>query len=66
MRDDGATSYAECGLNRMTVRRFERMVLNSRFHVEFMRPVPIRKLKPLHNRFTREFITAVVQCRLRK
>jgi hypothetical protein len=27
---------------------------------------PIRKLKPLHNRLTREFTTSVIRCRLLK
>jgi SAM-dependent methyltransferase len=68
MRSDGATRFceAEGGLNQMTVSRFERMVQASRFETEFLRAVPIRKLNFLHNRWTREFTTAVVQCRLRR
>jgi hypothetical protein len=34
--------------------------------VEEVEHVPIRRLKPLHSRLTREFLTAIVRCRLRK
>jgi SAM-dependent methyltransferase len=68
IRDDGATTFRETagGLNQMTIRRFERIVGESPFEFAQLELVPIRKLKPLHNRLTREFTSAVVRCRLVK
>jgi SAM-dependent methyltransferase len=65
---DGAKRFSEIagGLNQMTIREFERLVAASSFHLEYIELVPIRKLKCVHNRLTREFTTAVVRCRLRK
>jgi SAM-dependent methyltransferase len=65
-KTDGATKFGEVagGLNQMTIGRFESLVAGSPFEFESLELVPIRKLRPLHNRLTREFITAVVRCRL--
>ena len=52
------------GLNQLTVRDFEKIVAKSEFEFASMESVPIRKLKLLSNRLTREFTTAVVKCRL--
>lgn len=67
-KHDGATKFDEVegGLNQMTIRRFETILAQCSFAVEKFEPVPIRKTKPLHNRFTREFLTAIVRCKLRK
>jgi SAM-dependent methyltransferase len=67
-KTDGATRFGEVagGLNQMTIRRFERIVTESPFQFASLEPMPIRKLRWLHNRFTREFTTAVVRCRLVK
>jgi SAM-dependent methyltransferase len=67
-KTDGATKFREAaeGLNRMTIKRFERMVRNSRFEIELLETVPIRKLKRLHGPLTREWTTAIVRARLRK
>jgi SAM-dependent methyltransferase len=65
-RTDGKHSFAEAGLNRMTVRRFLALARASRFSVEHLELVPIRRLKRLHNRLTREFFTSIVRCKLRK
>jgi SAM-dependent methyltransferase len=59
-------SEVEGGLNQMTIRRFERILRQSPFAVEQFELVPIRRMKALHNRITREFLTAIVRCRLRK
>jgi SAM-dependent methyltransferase len=59
-------SEVEGGLNQMTIRRFEGFLKKSSFAVEQFELVPIRRLKPLHNPITREFLTTVVRCRLRK
>jgi SAM-dependent methyltransferase len=65
-KTDGATRFHEVegGLNRMTIGRFERLVEQSPLHCEELVPMPIRKLRPLANRWTREFTTAVVRARL--
>ena len=67
-KTDGAKRFAEVegGLNQMTIRRFEQILERSPFTVERFELVPIRRLKPLHNWVTREFLTAIVRCRLRK
>jgi SAM-dependent methyltransferase len=63
---DGATRFSEVagGLNQITIRRFEKIVKESHLQLSEMECVPIRKLRWLHNRFSREFATAVVRCRL--
>jgi 2-polyprenyl-3-methyl-5-hydroxy-6-metoxy-1,4-benzoquinol methylase len=66
MRHDNALTYAEIGLNQMTVSRFVKLAKQSGFEIQFLRIVPIRPLRWLHNRLTREFTTSVVQCALRK
>ena len=65
-KTDGATRFreAEGGLNQMTIRRFQAIVAESDFKFAEFEPVPIRKLKPIANRFTREFTTAIVRCKL--
>jgi SAM-dependent methyltransferase len=67
-KTDGATRFSEVagGLNQMTITRFERLVERSPLKFASMELVPIRKLRPLHNRLTRELTTAVVRCRLVK
>jgi SAM-dependent methyltransferase len=67
-KSDGAKKFSEVegGLNQMTIRRFEELLKQSPFAVEKFELVPIRRLKPLHNQITREFLTAVVRCTLRK
>jgi SAM-dependent methyltransferase len=65
-KSDGATRFAEVegGLNRMTVRRFKRLVRESEFRFESFEAAPIRHASLLSNPLTREFLTAVVRCRL--
>ena len=52
------------GLNQLTIRRFEKIVAQSEFEFASFEAVPIRKLRPIANRLTREFTTSVVRCRL--
>ena len=52
------------GLNQLTVRAFEKIVAKSEFEFESIKTVPIRKLRLVANRITREFTTAVVKCKL--
>lgn len=63
-KSDGATKFGEVdgGLNQMTVARFRRLIGESGFAISSFEPVPIRRLRHLHNRFTEEFLTSVVQC----
>ncbi|HXQ69347.1 MAG TPA: class I SAM-dependent methyltransferase [Pyrinomonadaceae bacterium] len=65
-KTDGATRFgeAEGGLNQMTIRRFESIVAKSDFELADFAAVPIRRLKPIANRLTREFTTAIVRCKL--
>jgi SAM-dependent methyltransferase len=65
-KSDGALRFREVegGLNQMTIRRFERIVSKSPFKFAQFEAAPIRKLRVLANRLTREFTTAVVRCKL--
>lgn len=58
------TSFMDAGLNKMTVKRFERIVKNSPFRFASFEAVPIRKLRRVANRVSREFTTSIVRCRL--
>jgi len=65
-KSDGATRFEEVegGLNQMTIRRFEKLVVESDFRFERLETIPIRRLEVLANRLTREFTTAIVRCKL--
>lgn len=65
-KDDGAARFCEVagGLNQMTIHRFEKVVEHSPMQVKWLECVPIRKLRNLHNRLTREFTTSIVRCEL--
>jgi len=67
-KTDGATRFREVegGLNQMTVRRFEKLVADSQFRLAHLEVVPIRKLRPVANRLTREFTTSIVRCVLER
>jgi SAM-dependent methyltransferase len=58
------TSFLDAGLNKMTVRRFERLVQKSPFTFASFEAVPIKKLRRVANRLSREFTTSIVRCRL--
>ena len=68
LRSDGATRFSEVagGLNQMTIARFEKLVRQSQFAVDFLETVPIRRLRRFHCRLTREFTTSIVRCKLTK
>jgi SAM-dependent methyltransferase len=68
LRSDGAARFTEVagGLNQMTIARFERLVRASRLRLVRLETVPIRKLRWLHSRATREFTTAIVRAQLVK
>jgi SAM-dependent methyltransferase len=65
---DGATRFSEVagGLNQMTISRFQELVADSPLQLASLELVPIRKLRHLHGRLTREFTTAIVRCRMVK
>ncbi len=50
----------------MTISKFEKLVKESPFVLDFLETVPIRRLRHLHNRLTRELTTSVVRCKLVK
>jgi SAM-dependent methyltransferase len=65
-KQDGATRFHEVagGLNQMTISRFEKLIANSPFQFGDFQLTPIRRLRLFHNRWTREFTTSLVACRL--
>jgi SAM-dependent methyltransferase len=67
-KSDGATRFGEVsgGLNQMTIARFEKTVRASTFEFEAFDPVPIRAVRSLHNRMTREFFSSIVRCQLKR
>src|ERR1039457_5081468 len=67
-KTDGATRFSEVagGLNQMTIAKFEELMAGSPLKFVSLELIPIKKLRRFHNRFTREFTTAVVRCRLVK
>jgi 2-polyprenyl-3-methyl-5-hydroxy-6-metoxy-1,4-benzoquinol methylase len=64
MRGGTATTYSQIGLNQMTVSRFEKLAGLSGMRIESLKVVPIRPLRLIHNRWTREFTTSIVQSKL--
>jgi SAM-dependent methyltransferase len=67
-KTDGATRFSEVagGLNQMTVAKFQALVAGSPLQFASLELVPIKKVRRFHNRWTREFTTAIVRCRLVK
>jgi 2-polyprenyl-3-methyl-5-hydroxy-6-metoxy-1,4-benzoquinol methylase len=59
-----ATRITDCGLNKITIRRFEQIVAASPFRFERFEAKPIRGLGLLARRPFREFGTAIVRCTL--
>lgn len=67
-QDDGATCFAEVdgGLNKLTIRKFEKLVAASPFELDWLQTVPIRGLKLLKTRLLREVGSSIVRCQLRR
>ncbi len=67
-KTDGAKRFSDVagGLNQITIRKFEQLVGDSPLQFAALECVPIKKLRRVHNRLTREFTTAIVRCRLIK
>jgi len=61
-KSDGATTIEESGLNKMTIRRFIQLVEASPLRFASFELLPIRPLRRIANRVTREFTTAAVRC----
>ena len=61
-----ARTITDCGLNKMTLARFERLVEQSPFRFARYEPRPIRGLKVLSLPVLREFGTSVITCTLVK
>lgn len=59
-----ATRITDCGLNKITIRRFEQIVAASPFRFERFEATPIRNLRWLARGPFREFGTAIVRCTL--
>jgi SAM-dependent methyltransferase len=66
VRSDGARRFSDVkgGLNQMTIRRFERLTADNGFRIDNLELRPIRVARWFHNRFTREFLTSGIRCRL--
>ena len=65
-KTDSATRFGEVagGLNQMTIKQFELLIEQSPFTFERLELIPIRKLRRLMNRLTREVTTARIRCKL--
>ena len=61
-KSDGARTIEESGLNKMTISRFIRLVEASPLRFASFELLPIRPLRLIANRMTREFTTAAVRC----
>jgi SAM-dependent methyltransferase len=59
-----ARTISECGVNKMTIRGFRRIVDASPFRFAYFEARPIRRLARLSNALTREFCTSIVRCTL--
>ena len=66
VRADGATCFQEVegGLNQMTIGRFEKIIAKSPFRCTEFEARPIRSMRPIACRWTREFTTSIVRCKL--
>jgi SAM-dependent methyltransferase len=61
---DTGRRITDCGLNKITVARFKKIVAESPFEFERFETPPIRRLRFLSTAATREFTTAIVRCTL--
>ena len=59
-----ARTIEECGLNKMTIRRFERYVADSPFRFDRCEIRPIRRARLLWTPATREFLSSLIVARL--
>jgi 2-polyprenyl-3-methyl-5-hydroxy-6-metoxy-1,4-benzoquinol methylase len=59
-----ARTVKECGLNKMTIRRFEKLVTRSPLAFADYETRPIRRARLLCNPLTREFLTSLIRATL--
>jgi 2-polyprenyl-3-methyl-5-hydroxy-6-metoxy-1,4-benzoquinol methylase len=64
-RDDGAETWKEAGLSKMTFGKFKKLVREAGFATKNITAVPIKATKWFHNSLTCEFLTSHVTARLR-
>lgn len=69
-KTDGAVKFeqVEGGLNRMSVRKFERLIQNSVFRITTLQLIPIRRTKLLHSYCPggRELFTSIIKASLQR
>jgi hypothetical protein len=67
LKVDGIRSFRDVpeGLAQMSITRFLRVVQEAEFEFLDFEAVPIRSLRLLANRATREFTTSIVRCKMR-
>ena len=65
-KSDGATRFSEVdgGLNQLTIARFERIVADSPFHIEWLETVPIKDIPLFKTKALREIGSSIVRCKL--
>jgi SAM-dependent methyltransferase len=65
-KSDGATRFAEVegGLNQMTILKFERIVEESPFNLEWLDTIPIKGIAAFKTRLLREIGASIVRCKL--
>ena len=67
LKDDRATKFSEVagGLNQLTISRFEQIVANSPFSIEWIDTVPIKGIALFKKKMFREIGSSIVRCKLR-
>jgi len=67
LKEDGATCFSEVagGLNQITIKKFKNFVETSPFRFSEFELTPIRPLRWIHNRLTREFTTSLIHAKLK-
>ena len=65
-KTDGATKFSEVagGLNQLTISKFEQIVSDSPFHLEYLEIVPIKGIPLFKTKLLREFGASIVRCKL--
>lgn len=66
-KNDGATRFSEVagGLNQITISKFEKIVDESPFFIEWMETVPIKGIGLFKTKLFREIGSSIVRCKLR-
>ncbi|MEI2771023.1 MAG: class I SAM-dependent methyltransferase [Nitrosomonas ureae] len=65
-KSDGATKFSEVegGLNKLTIRKFEKIIRDSPFNIEWLDTIPIKGFYPFKYKAIREFGSSIVRCKL--